>query len=58
MQDERFNRGENGHGNNSRRRHAERGAEMSGGSWYVAGVVDIQVDGAPLQERRCREDVT
>ena len=33
-------------------RHTERGAEMSGGVWRVAGVGNVQVDGVPLQERR------
>ena len=33
-------------------RHAAHGAETSGRSWQVAGVVNVQVYSAPLQERR------
>ena len=36
--------------NGGRRRHAERGAELSGGGWRVAGVDDVQVDGVSRRE--------
>ena len=37
--------------NDSRRIHAVRGAEMSGGGWWVAGVGDVNVDGVLSRER-------
>ena len=43
--------GDNGHRNGSRRRHATRGVDTSGGIWKVAGVGDPQVDGGLRQER-------
>ena len=39
-------------GNGGRRRHADRGAEISVGGWRVVGAGDVQVDGASLRERR------
>ena len=39
-------------GHISRSRHAERGAETSGGGWRVAGAGKFQVDDIPLRERR------
>ena len=39
-------------GHCSRIRHAERGAETSGGEWWVAGVAKFQVDDVPIQERK------
>ena len=52
MQAEGVNQGENRRGNGSRSRHTARGAEISGGSWRLVGVGDVQVDGATIQERR------
>ena len=39
-------RGENGRGDGSRRRHTAQGTETSGRGWRVAGVGVVQVDGA------------
>ena len=58
MQAKGRNGGENGHVNGIRSRHTARGADTSGGSWRVAGVDDIQVDGASRQERRWGVSVT
>ena len=52
MQDKGGNGGEKVSGKDTRRRHAARGAETSGGRWQVTGVGDIHVDDAPHQERR------
>ena len=38
--------------NGGRHRDMTRGADTSGGGWRVAGVGDVQVDGAPRWERR------
>ena len=51
-------RGDNGRGNGSRRRHAVQVTEMSGGRLGVVGVGNVQVDGAPLRERRWGAGVT
>ena len=45
-------------GNGGRRRHAARGADASGGGWRVAGVGNVQVDGAPHRGRRWVEGAT
>ena len=58
VQSKGYNGGENGRGHSSRRRHAARGAETSGGSWQVEGVGDVQVYGAPRCERGWRAGVT
>ena len=52
MQAKGGNGGENERGNDIRIRHAERGTETSRGSCRVAGVSNVQVEGAPLLERR------
>ena len=38
-------------GHCGRSRHATRGAEMSGGGWWVEGVGKVQVDDITLRER-------
>ena len=45
-------------GNGGRRRHTERGAETSGGGWWVADVGKSQVDDVPCQDRRLGAGVT
>ena len=42
------------HGNDSRRRHAARIAEMRGRGWIVAGMDGIQMGSASRRERRWR----
>ena len=49
---------ENRCGNGIRRRHVTQGAETSGGRWWVAGVGDVQVNGATRRKRRWGEGVT
>ena len=44
--------GKNGRGNGSRRRNVAQDSNTSRGSWWVAGVGEIQVDNAMRWERR------
>ena len=58
VQAEGGNAEENGRSNGSRRRYTAQGADTSGGRWWVAGVGDVQVNGATRRKRRWGEGVT
>ena len=45
-------------GNRGRCRHVAQGAEMSGGGWWVVGVVEYQMDETTLWDRRYGAGVT
>ena len=58
MQAEGSKGGDNGNGNDIRRRNAAWGADTSRRIYPVAGVGNIHVDSAPIRERRWGAGVT